>query len=399
MPSLNLSSITLSHPPLLPIAFTYTNTSYHLPPQLLHFFSFQPSTLLYSTLPLHLFTSLPLSTSPHFYPPTFTYSQLLSPTHSLFLQMTCSLQQLTHFPTDMNASAWDAQVSSLPPFPTMAIASDNIIADLELCESYTSAIHTSITINDDAPSPVSDVSDTPFHTNTTTLVGHKRSASAITPQPFKKQHTLKHEQMFEPLTPPSRKSLTPRVLSTSPAVHVSLQQALTTNATLVPVSPLSAASLCTEASDERRCANSSDVNWNVVNLSKDATAKRRALRRAVMKRNRSRRDEGSHGVKNEPTTVKSDSEVSSDPVDKKAARAIRNREAAMKSRVEAKQKMQKLQDENESLNVKVSNLALENQALTEQLKSLLKHSYGLSINEGQDVKKVFNMLPTADCSN
>ena len=111
-----------------------------------------------------------------------------------------------------------------------------------------------------------------------------------------------------------------------------------------------------------------------------------------MKRNRSRKDEGRPPVKAEPVPRSESEGSTSEPIDKKAARAIRNREAAMKSRVEAKQKMRKLQDENDSLSVKVKTLSEENEALTAQLKSLLQHTVGVHVNEGQDVKELFNMF-------
>lgn len=83
--------------------------------------------------------------------------------------------------------------------------------------------------------------------------------------------------------------------------------------------------------------------------------------------------------------------VGSEAVDKKAARAIRNREAAMKSRIEAKQKMRKLQDENNSLAVKVRSLTEEKDTLTGQLRNLLA-TLGVSVGEGEDVKSVLEML-------
>lgn len=90
---------------------------------------------------------------------------------------------------------------------------------------------------------------------------------------------------------------------------------------------------------------------------------------------------------------------SSEPVDKRAARAIRNREAAMKSRVEAKQKMKKLQDENSSLALQVKTLSDENQSLTAQLKSLMHRTLGVTVAEGQDLKEVFNMLAPLNTAN
>lgn len=121
-------------------------------------------------------------------------------------------------------------------------------------------------------------------------------------------------------------------------------------------------------------------------LSKEQAAKRRALRKLALRRSRSRKEEGVPVVKAEPKE-----EIAGvEPLDKKAARAIRNREAAMKSRVEAKQKMKKLQDENENLSTKVRCLSDENVELTSQLKTLLQHTLGVQVAEGQDVKEVFN---------
>lgn len=273
---------------------------------------------------------------------------------------------------------------------------DNIIAELDM---YTSAISTPLPAADDMPSPVSDVSDSLFRTANppaaSSFVGTKRSAAAaLAPgcQPYKKLHTAKHEQLFEPVTPTTRKVA---AVTGVAAVHMP-----------APLSPCSQ-SVCTEEDNEVRSlpptpvagahGTTVDNGCGLPVLSKEATAKRRALRRAAMKRNRSRRDQDGSGVKSEPNTMKSDSEVSCEPVDKKAARAIRNREAAMRSRVEAKQKMQKLQDENNCLNVKVKSLSEENKALTEQLKSLLQHTYGVSVADGQDVKEVFNMLAPVGC--
>eukprot|EP00737_Agarophyton_chilense_P004339 gb/GEZJ01005403.1/.p1 GENE.gb/GEZJ01005403.1/~~gb/GEZJ01005403.1/.p1 ORF type:complete len:307 (-),score=51.58 gb/GEZJ01005403.1/:359-1279(-) len=304
--------------------------------------------------------------------------------------MACSLQQL-NFAADLNTHAWDPQVSSMAfPSPIAIPPTDNIIAELDM---YTSVINTPLPSPDDAPSPVSDVSDSLFRTPTACappIVGQKRAAPCLaTPQLYKKHHMAKHEQLFEPVTPTTRKVMS--VLSASARCTAG-------GSMIVPLSPPH--SLCTEedmdiTSVPPTTPVTCDASSGLPVLSKEATAKRRALRRAALKRNRSRRDDGS--VKTESSCVKSDCEVSAEPVDKKAARAIRNREAAMKSRVEAKQKMQKLQDENECLNVKVKSLADENKALTAQLKSLLQHTYGVSVGDGQDVKDMFNMLAPVGC--
>lgn len=91
-------------------------------------------------------------------------------------------------------------------------------------------------------------------------------------------------------------------------------------------------------------------------------------------------------IKTEPMTrSESDASCPGEPLDKKAARAIRNREAAMKSRVEAKQKMRKLQAENDCLAVRVKHLSEENETLTNQLNTLLQHSFILPVANHPDV--------------
>lgn len=321
--------------------------------------------------------------------------------------MACSLQQL-NFASDMNACAWDAQVSSMVSFqPPLPVATtDPIIAELDI---ITSAISTPLPVADDMPSPMSDVSDSLFSStppSAPSFVGSKRSAAAaLTPscQPLKKMHMAKHEHLFEPVTPTTRKVA---AVTTAASVAAPVGVAVHMPAPLSPCSQ----SMCTEEDADMHSVppptpavaaiSGATAIDNVIGLpvlSKVATAKRRALRMAAMKRSRSRRDQDGAGVKSEASPTKSESDVSCEPVDKKAARAIRNREAAMKSRVEAKQKMQKLQDENNCLNVRVKSLSEENRALTEQLKSLLQHTYGVSVADGQDVKEVFNMLAPVGC--
>lgn len=159
-----------------------------------------------------------------------------------------------------------------------------------------------------------------------------------------------------------------------------------------PMSP-TCQSLCTDETDEVLSMPPTPVPNDtpfLPTLTKEQSAKRRALRRATLKRNRSRKEEGHAVVKTEPVKCESDVAHSAEPMDKKAARAIRNREAAMKSRVEAKQRMRKLQDENESLSGKVKTLSAENETLTAQLKNLLHHALGVQVADGQDVKEVFN---------
>lgn len=95
-------------------------------------------------------------------------------------------------------------------------------------------------------------------------------------------------------------------------------------------------------------------------------ARRRALRAAHLKRARRRQTGAERAAKREPDAVF----AGADQPDKKAARAIRNRAAAMKSRVEAKARMQKLEDDNARLNGTVARLTESNRALAEQIERL-----------------------------
>lgn len=95
-----------------------------------------------------------------------------------------------------------------------------------------------------------------------------------------------------------------------------------------------------------------------------------------MKRNRlsnndTAKNRKSSRVKKEHVLVES--------VDKRVARAIRNREAAMKSRVEAKQKLRHLQDENGSLTVRIKTLLEDNLALTHQLNTLMNQTFNIPL--------------------
>ena len=108
--------------------------------------------------------------------------------------------------------------------------------------------------------------------------------------------------------------------------------------------------------------------------SRDQAAARRALRREVRKRHRAR---PSPRVKTEEPTAPTSAPAQAalallDAPDKKAARAIRNRAAAMKSRVEAKQKMVKLEQDNERLAKTVNDLTASNKMLAAQIKALTR---------------------------
>lgn len=289
-----------------------------------------------------------------------------------------------NFTSDMNANApWDAQVPSVPYPSSISIAeSDNIIAELSM---YASAMNTPLP-QDHAASSMSDVSDDMlFRRGPTSSL--KRKMSTSLPLPDAKMHRIsKTEHPFEtePVTPNTRSRPAPIGITKIPMP--------------APLSP-ACQSLCTEEADETPSMPPTPIPADLSSLpslSKEQTARRRALRKIAMKRNRGRKEEGV-SIKCEPT-MRTESE-SSEPVDKRAARAIRNREAAMKSRVEAKQKMKKLQDENSSLALQVKTLSDENQSLTAQLKSLMHRTLGVTVAEGQDLKEVFNMLAPLNTAN
>lgn len=253
----------------------------------------------------------------------------------------------------------------------LPIADSNLIAELSM---LTSAINTPLPA-DEAPSPCSEETDNGLFRTGPTKQGMKRSfTSPVMDSNKKVRHTKTEFFMTEPVTPTSgrRKG---RMVSRI--------------AVPAPMSPTNQ-SMCTEA-DEVRSMPPTPVPAELSFLptpTKEQSKKRRMLRKATLKRNRCRKDDGT-SCKSEVSKTENEVVQTSEPLDKKAARAIRNREAAMKSRVEAKQKMKKLQDENESLSGKVKSLSAENEALVSQLRSLLRHTLGVRVDEGQDVKEVF----------
>lgn len=281
------------------------------------------------------------------------------------------------FPSEMNSGdSWDATVPY--PAPISIPESTNILAELSM---YASAMNTPVRLSDNAPSASSEETDDGLFRTGPTKQGMKRSLSPLSKPLNKKAKVGKTEYGFitEPVTPSTRSRPAPFSVSKIPVP--------------APMSPATH-SLCTDEADEVMSMPPTPIPADLSclpHLSKEQTAKRRALRRAALKRSRSRKEEGITLPKME-LSIKSEGEMSQtgEPVDKKAARAIRNREAAMKSRVEAKQKMRKLQDENDNLNVKVKSLTTENLELTSQLKNLLQHTLGVQVAEGQDVKQVFN---------
>lgn len=131
---------------------------------------------------------------------------------------------------------------------------------------------------------------------------------------------------------------------------------------------------------------------------KFVAARRRAQRRHALKRSRARA-----GSKEESPVVVPGSDLDSTLppsasldedegdcrlLDKKTARAIRNRQAAQRSRIEAKAKMQKLAEDNDDLAVTVENLKRENTELSRQLQALMSHVFG----SGQDVDNVLTVF-------
>eukprot|EP00177_Eucheuma_denticulatum_P002658 GFKZ01004777.1.p1 GENE.GFKZ01004777.1~~GFKZ01004777.1.p1 ORF type:complete len:322 (+),score=64.48 GFKZ01004777.1:37-966(+) len=287
------------------------------------------------------------------------------------------------FPADMtNNDSWDPNVPYPAPLPIPD--ANNILAELSM---YTSAINTPMPIPDNAPSPCSEHTDDGLFRTGPTKHGVKRtaaaasaSASASASHPIKKAKHGKSE--FDIFTEP----VTPKSTAKPPLA------AVCTMPVPAPMSP-TCQSVCTDEADEVLSMPPTPVPADMPSLpllTKEQSAKRRALRRATLKRNRSRKEEGSLVVKSEVGKCEGEGAGGgNEPLDKKAARAIRNREAAMKSRVEAKQKMRKLQEENERLNGKVKALSAENEALNGQLRSLLRHTLGVQVADGQDVKEVF----------
>jgi Basic region leucine zipper len=143
---------------------------------------------------------------------------------------------------------------------------------------------------------------------------------------------------------------------------------------------------------------------------KAVATRRRAYRSKALKRSRARhvaKDElslassgsGSVGSSANNTTTSTDIDAGEDdpdhPFDKKIARAIRNRQAAQRSRVEAKAKMQELAVANDQLAFKVEALRAENETLNKQLQAVIEHSFG----QGHDITEVLSIFERAkSCS-
>lgn len=282
--------------------------------------------------------------------------------------------------TDMDSIEWEPMLTS----PESSLDDSQILKELTM---------------------LSKKMDVPQGSATTSSAIHAHSVSALkrkclpdslscTPN-AKRQYLGKLEPMYaatEPVTP-SAQSKAPSIESSSPVK--------------MPLSPASQ-SACSEEDDEPLStvpASPLPTDFAVFPTpSRDQAAKRRAMRLALMKRSRTKKEEGVVGLRGGSRSVsdvaKSESDpVSAEPLDKKAARAIRNREAAMKSRVEAKQKMRKLEEDNNELTDKVKTLSAENEALSAQLKSLLSHTFGAQVVEGHDVKDILSAISQINGNN
>lgn len=290
---------------------------------------------------------------------------------------------------------WGTNVS-LPVPDQMSLADSNsIIAELSL---FGSKFDGSRPESSTSPRSCASLEEFEVHSSFPQQqvgAGIKRCAPApVTSQEqaFKKLNMSKIEPVFavsEPVTPHT-------VFRSNSAHNVTNQSGFS-----VPLSPI-CQSLCSEEDDD--IASSlppspvpADMSAGFPTPSKDQATKRRAIRLAALKRSRSRRDEGSSSMMcngrdgSSADLTKAEDELvgSVEPMDKKAARAIRNREAAMKSRVEAKQRMRRLEEDNGALAVRVKKLGDANRELNAQLRTLLSHTLGVQVNDNQDVQAVF----------
>lgn len=356
------------------------------------------------------------------------------------MSVTESLNSVPFLPDLSTTAPWDAPIPSVPDPSSISIPdADNLIAEFSLYEStITSPI--SSTDNLAALSPVTDAKEMSFY--------RKRPAplpAAFFPgnnsmaMPCAKRAKMEQTLLVEPCTPCTplaarqfSRSCTSSISGDSNMVeagNISLTMDRSQYAVDFDVSKSMEASPspseCTDVVGEEdvdRCVERNmqkgcDVNSMMVDIcppSKELSARRRAYRRAALNKARAKKEEclfpihgglsinsGNASSGKFEMIGKVEGAVggaincarsgNSDPVDKKAARAIRNREAAMKSRIEAKLKMRKLQDENKCLAMKVENLSRENESLTVQLRNVLQHTLGMAV-EGQDVKQLFNMM-------
>jgi hypothetical protein len=281
----------------------------------------------------------------------------------------------------------------------------------------------------------------PFQTHASTVYPLKRKASSLShnlaSQPFPKKPLLSNFATSLALSSPSSCKQEPTLLTTptpyeplTPSVsqspypgHASASQYATYQVSAVlppPLSPLSDSG-CSEDDEEPDADQDSLVRCPVSPLptpSAPTAARRRAARTAALARSRSRAMASRPDVCSSATAVYStpsvaastpsahsprctpsphssfannegeDDDVDGAPLDKKVARAIRNRQAAQRSRVEAKAKMQKLAEDNDNLAARCASLAQENASLNKQLSALLAHTFG----EGHDVNDVLTVF-------
>jgi FtsZ-binding cell division protein ZapB len=212
--------------------------------------------------------------------------------------------------------------------------------------------------------------------------------------------------VVEPLTPsPSHRQFYP--MSSALPAHAYHPTAATGNAVRQqhpiyhhqPLSPL-CESACSDDEESAVCRPLATSPLPVVSAFQ--AAKRRALRARLLKRQRARmasKVELCIAVASASTTSGAaagsgeDKEEDADSVhvDKKTARAIRNRLAASRSRVEAKMKMQSLAEANDELAETVQSLKEENASLQKQLHALLAHTFGDNVPV-DDVLSVFEVV-------
>lgn len=308
------------------------------------------------------------------------------------------------FPSDLHTNApWDSTVPTVPYPAPIPIDTDNLMAELSCTYMYESAMTTPVTSSDNL---------TTLQEACPQLPSRKRSAptpptAPTTPLNLAKRAKAEFVFATEPVTPHNAHTSSPT--SSYSASELASPPGMRAR---MPLSPNH--SVCTDdAVEEEEDARSlpatpapTDV-YSLTRPSREQAARRRACRRAALNKSRAKKEEcvgecarsdaAGKGV-GLPARSEGVNEAAGEPVDKKAARAIRNREAAMKSRIEAKLRMRKLQDENNCLAVKVRCLSEENEELTGQLKHLLQHTLGISMSEGQDVKQVFDMMSRMNSS-
>lgn len=357
------------------------------------------------------------------------------------MSVTESLNSVPFLPDMSSAAPWDAPIPSVPDPSAISIPdADNLMAEFSL---YESTITSPISSSDNlvALSPTSDTKDGSYYRKRpaplpATFFPGNNSMGMTCSKRAKMEQTLPVEPCT-PCTPLAShrlsRSCTSSISGDSNMIetgNISLgidrsQYIVDLGSKCLGSSP--SPSECTEVVGEDdgeagSTGRDADEGCGMESMmfdmrppSKELSARRRAFRRAALNKARAKREECllplNSGTCNNEASFSGCSKYEMmskveevvgtggngvrsgniEPVDKKAARAIRNREAAMKSRIEAKLKMRKLQDENKCLAMKVENLSRENETLTVQLKSVLQHTLGMTV-EGQDVKQLFNVM-------